>query len=75
MEDRGPYIDACIVRIMKARKRMAHGNLISEVMQQLNNFRPEASTVKRRIESLIDRDFLARHEADGAWTREYDYLA
>jgi cullin-4 len=33
-EERQYALDACIVRIMKARKRMSHAELVSEVMQQ-----------------------------------------
>jgi cullin 1 len=76
VEDRSFVLDACIVRTMKARKRMAHSALIAEVMQQLTAFKPESTAVKKRLEALIEREFLARHEgSDGAWTREYDYLA
>jgi len=76
VEDRSFTIDACIVRTMKARKRLGHAALIAEVMQQLTTFKPDSTTVKKRVEALIDREFLARHEdSDGAWTREYDYLA
>jgi cullin 1 len=76
VEDRSFAIDACIVRTMKARKRMGHSALIAEVMQQLTTFKPDSTTVKKRVEALIDREFLARHEdSGGSWTREYDYLA
>jgi cullin 1 len=75
-EDRSIMIDAAIVRIMKARKRMAHTALVSEVLQQLNQFQPEASLVKRCIAALIEREYLERNEtADGVFSNEYNYLA
>lgn len=75
-EDRSFAIDACLVRIMKARKRLGHQELISEVVSQLTQFRPELSQVKKRIESLLERDYLARVEdSHGDWTKEYDYQA
>jgi hypothetical protein len=97
-EDRSFAIDAAIVRIMKARKKLGHQDLIAEVraggpglyrrrslldsrsrtqvISQLSQFKPEISQVKKRIESLIEREYLARREdASGNWTKEYDYLA
>jgi cullin 1 len=75
-EDRTVMIDAAIVRIMKARKRMAHSALVSEVLQQLNQFQPETSVVKKCIAALIEREYLERNEtSDGTFTNEYNYLA
>jgi cullin 1 len=59
-EDRTYIIEASIVRIMKARKTLNHNSLISEVLCQLNNFKPEPRLIKMRIESLIEREFLER---------------
>ncbi|CAM6110045.1 unnamed protein product [Calypogeia fissa] len=60
-EDRKPQIDAVVVRIMKSRRVLRHSDLISEVTKQLQaRFRPEVASIKRRIESLIDGEFLER---------------
>ncbi|RLN44231.1 hypothetical protein BBO99_00003116 [Phytophthora kernoviae] len=71
-EDRSIAIEAAIVRIMKARKSLQHQQLISEVLSQLAFFKPNLKVIKRRIEALIDREYLER-DPDKANT--YRYLA
>jgi cullin 3 len=46
---------ACIVRIMKARKTLSHNELVAEVVRQLmTRFTPTPAIIKKRIEGLID---------------------
>lgn len=71
MEERGHAVDACIVRIMKARKILLHVDLQAEVLRQVASFQPEPRFVKQRIESLIERDFLERDVADAKF---YKYM-
>ncbi|KAL4421065.1 hypothetical protein ABPG77_001360 [Micractinium sp. CCAP 211/92] len=72
-EDRKPQIEAAIVRIMKSRKRLGHNELIGEVTRQLAaRFLPQPQVIKKRIESLIDREFLERDSTDRS---TYVYLA
>lgn len=71
-EDRSHAIEASIVRIMKARKTLAHEQLVAECLNQLSFFRPERKIIKKRIESLIERDFLER---DSTKPSEYKYKA
>ncbi|PGH01645.1 Cullin 3 [Blastomyces parvus] len=60
-EERGGSIEAAIVRIMKQRKTLSHSQLIAEVISQLvSRFTPEVNMVKKRIESLIDREYIDR---------------
>ena len=72
-EDRKPQIEAAIVRVMKSRKEMDHNSLISEVTQQLTSrFLPHPNVIKKRIESLIERDYLERAKDD---RKTYRYLS
>lgn len=71
-EDRSLAIEAAIVRIMKARKTLPHQQLLSEVLAQLSFFNPNPRSIKNRIETLIDREYLER-STDNASV--YNYLA
>lgn len=72
-EDRKPQIEAAIVRIMKARKVLDHNSIITEVTRQLSTrFLPNPQVIKKRIESLIEREFLERDPED---RKLYRYLA
>jgi cullin 1 len=71
-EDRTVAIEAAIVRIMKARKALSHQSLLAEVLSQLVFFRPNPKVIKRRIEALIDREYLER---DPEIANAYRYLA
>eukprot|EP00271_Cylindrocystis_brebissonii_P019086 TRINITY_DN5647_c0_g1_i1.p1 TRINITY_DN5647_c0_g1~~TRINITY_DN5647_c0_g1_i1.p1 ORF type:complete len:742 (+),score=137.63 TRINITY_DN5647_c0_g1_i1:468-2693(+) len=72
-EDRKPQIEAAIVRIMKSRRSLDHNNIISEVTKQLSaRFLPNPGVIKKRIESLIEREFLERDKVD---RKMYRYLA
>ncbi|CAH2243419.1 jg9336 [Pararge aegeria aegeria] len=72
-EDRKHEIEAAIVRIMKARKKMAHTLLVAEVTEQLRaRFLPSPVIIKKRIEGLIEREYLARTPDD---RKVYTYVA
>ena len=62
-EDRKHEIEAAVVRIMKARKKMPHSQLVAEVIEQLRHrFAPPPNIIKKRIEGLIEREYLIRTE-------------
>ncbi|KAG8876272.1 Cullin-3 [Tulasnella sp. 332] len=62
-EERKHQIEACVVRIMKDRKTLSHNELINEVTRQLSSrFQPSPSQIKKRIEALIEREYLNRGE-------------
>ncbi|KAK4490712.1 hypothetical protein RD792_001412 [Penstemon davidsonii] len=72
-EDRKPQIEAAIVRIMKSRRVLDHNNIVTEVTKQLQSrFLPNPVVIKKRIESLIEREFLERDKTD---RKLYRYLA
>lgn len=74
-EDRRHLVEAAIVRIVKARKSLtvSHNDLIAEVTKQLSiRFNPSPQVIKKRIESLIELDYLERSEAEH---RVYNYVA
>ena len=56
-------MDASIVKIMKAKKVMYHNDLVKEIFTDLKLPIP-ALDIKKRIESLIDRDYLVRNNQD-----------
>lgn len=63
LNERQYIIDAAIVRIMKSRKRLSHAQLISESLSQIQ-FSLQPIDIKKRIENLIERDYLNRDESD-----------
>jgi len=66
-------MDAAVVRIMKARKTMKHAQLVGEVMQQLSaRFKAKPPDIKKRIEALIEQEYLERDAKDRGM---YNYLA
>ncbi|KAK9510303.1 hypothetical protein O3M35_005117 [Rhynocoris fuscipes] len=72
-EDRKHEIEAAIVRIMKARRRMPHNVLVTEVTEQLRSrFLPSPVVIKKRIENLIEREYLSRTTED---RKVYTYVA
>jgi len=72
-EDRRHEIEAAIVRIMKSRKSLQHNNLVSEVIEQLKaRFSPTPPVIKKRIEALIEREYLTR---DNTERKLYKYVA
>jgi len=70
-QDRQYQIDAAIVRIMKMRKSLSHNLLLTELYNQLK-FPVKPPDLKKRIESLIDRDYMER-DKDNA--NQYNYVA
>uniref|UniRef100_A0A8C5AYI7 Cullin 4B n=1 Tax=Gadus morhua TaxID=8049 RepID=A0A8C5AYI7_GADMO len=70
-QDRQYQIDAAIVRIMKMRKTLTHNLLVSEVYNQLK-FPVKPADLKKRIESLIDRDYMERDKEN---PNQYNYVA
>ncbi|KAI6221399.1 CULLIN-2 domain-containing protein [Aphelenchoides fujianensis] len=70
-QDRQYQIDAAVVRTMKTRKTLSHNLLISELLSQLR-FATKPIDLKRRIESLIEREYMMRDKTD---SNLYHYVA
>jgi len=69
--DRLYLIDAVLVRILKARKTILHQQLIPQILEQIK-VPAQLSDIKKRIESLIEREYMERDEND---RQRYNYLA
>jgi len=51
--DRSFAIDAAIVKLLKTRKRISHLQLMQDVINILQTFKPNPRLIKERIENLI----------------------
>nr|CAH7737118.1 unnamed protein product [Callosobruchus chinensis] len=71
LADRQFQIDAAIVRILKHRKQLNHNELISELFNVLD-IPVKAYDLKKRIELLIEREYLARDKDNPT---NYTYVA
>ncbi|KAI8326187.1 cullin-4A [Martensiomyces pterosporus] len=69
--DRMYKVDAALVRIMKARKTIDYTSLMTELLGQLR-FNTSTVELKKRIDSLIEREYMERDENDQTI---YRYLA
>lgn len=72
-EDRRHIVEATIVKIMKARRKIEHNALITEATKILSQkFNPDPIMIKKRIEQLIEREYMERDSED---RRFYKYIA
>ncbi|KAI6020834.1 Cullin family-domain-containing protein [Pisolithus microcarpus] len=71
--DRKHYLDAAIVRIMKAKKELTYEQLKTQTIEAVkNHFVPEVSVIKLRIAGLVEQEYLRRDEHD---MNRYIYVA
>ena len=63
--DRKHYLDAAIVRIMKARKELSFEQLkIATIDAVSSHFKPNVDQIKKRIDALVESDYLERSPDD-----------
>ncbi|EIM91856.1 Cullin-domain-containing protein [Stereum hirsutum FP-91666 SS1] len=63
--DRKHLLDAAIVRLMKAKKQMHHGQIVNETVQAVQkHFVPSVAMIKERIASLTEAEYVRRDEED-----------
>ncbi|KAH5061799.1 hypothetical protein HBI73_205420 [Parastagonospora nodorum] len=71
--DRNYETQAAIVRILKARKRISHAELVAETIKATRSRGTlEVSGIKKNIDRLIEKEFLEREEDNAGW---YAYIA
>ncbi|KAH8725757.1 Cullin family-domain-containing protein [Phaeosphaeriaceae sp. PMI808] len=71
--DRNYETQAAIVRILKARKRISHAELVAETISATRSRGTlEVGGIKRNIDRLIEKEFLEREEDGAGW---YAYIA
>ena len=71
-QQRQMFLEACIVRIMKAKRKLPHTSLMNECISESHQrFSAKVSMIKNAIDNLIEKEYLKRTE-DGEC---YEYLA
>ncbi|CAL9066283.1 cullin-3A-like [Musa acuminata AAA Group] len=69
-EARKDQIDAAIIRVMKAQRVLNLNSLVTEVAKQLQpRVLPDPAVIKKRVESLIEREYLEDNK------NQYQYIA
>lgn len=72
-DDRKFALDAAIVRIMKARKEMTYEHLKAATIDSMkSHFVPQVDIIKKRIDVLVEAEYLERSEDD---RNRYKYIA
>ena len=72
-DDRRYAIEAAIIKVMKAHRKVDNNKLVAETTQLLRlRFNPDLAQVKLRLESLIERGYIERSEED---KRVFIYVA
>ena len=63
-QERELALDAMIVRIMKSRRKLKFNELLPEINKLSTLFQPQPRMIRKRIDSLIERDYLKRDDDD-----------
>ncbi|KAG6909083.1 hypothetical protein DXG01_002064 [Tephrocybe rancida] len=63
--DRVHYLEAAIVRVMKARKELTYEQIKTTTIEAVkNHFVPTVDAIKKRVDWLVDNDYLKRDPED-----------
>jgi len=63
--DRKHYLDAAIVRVMKASKQLTYEQIKFETIEAVRrHFMPDVTSIKQRIDGLVEQEYLRRDEED-----------
>ncbi|KAI0735750.1 Cullin-domain-containing protein [Earliella scabrosa] len=72
-QDRKHALDAAIVRVMKGKKELTYEQLKTATIEAVKrHFVPEVSMIKKRIEGLVEQEYLRRDDED---KNRYFYVA
>ena len=64
-QDRSKVLQAAIVRLMKARKKLRFQDIVVETTKLVRErFEPAMRQIRREVEGLVERDYLERDEDD-----------
>ncbi|KAI0762521.1 Cullin-domain-containing protein [Fomes fomentarius] len=72
-QDRKHALDAAIVRVMKGKKELTYEQLKTATIEAVKrHFVPEVTMIKKRIEGLVEQEYLRRDDED---KNRYFYVA
>ena len=77
LADRKFFIDAAVVKTLKAKKTIKHAELVTEVIQMVR-FPLEIPALHQRIEWLISQEYMRRdnpEEKESKASTIYHYIA
>eukprot|EP01107_Rhizomastix_libera_P003075 TRINITY_DN15356_c0_g1_i1.p1 TRINITY_DN15356_c0_g1~~TRINITY_DN15356_c0_g1_i1.p1 ORF type:complete len:789 (+),score=208.05 TRINITY_DN15356_c0_g1_i1:345-2369(+) len=64
-QERQVVLESVVVRVMKAKKRLPHHELVEEVIEAVKQrFHPQVQTIKKAIEHLLEKDYIARVDGE-----------
>ena len=63
--ERKSLLDAAIVRIMKANQKLMYEEIKTQTIRAVSkHFSPDIQTIKQRVDSLVESEYMRRDEDD-----------
>ena len=53
-------VEAKIIRVMEVRRELNESDLLSEVIERITLFQPQQEMIRKRIDYLIERNFIVK---------------